>query len=84
MADGTVPIVTKVTLAKAKLLKEALVMDSASNSVDLIGNRKYVSSIHKALVPLDLNTTGGTAEISKQADMTDYGKVWFQSSLIFG
>ena len=37
-------------LAKAKLLKEALVMDSAS-SVDLIGNRKYVSSIHKASVP---------------------------------
>ena len=49
-------------LAKAKLLKEALVMDSAS-SVDLIGNWRYMTSIHKVSIPLDLNTTRGTAAI---------------------
>ena len=38
--------------------------------------------VHKAPIPLDLNTTGGTAAISEQVDMMDYGKVWFDDKSI--
>ena len=62
-------------------LHKVLVLNSAS-SVDLIGNKKFITKIEEAPKPLILGTNGGELQVKTKATLPNYGKVWFSDSSI--
>ena len=64
-----------------KQLQEVLVLNSTS-SVDLIGNKKFITNIEEALKPLILGTNRDELQVTLKATLPNYGKIWFSNSSI--